>query len=208
MIRPPGRSGVAFTLGADGDMRGDPGARSAVSGLLGISDRWATVAQVHGAGVVLASAAGDQGPADAVFTQTPGLPLAVFTADCLGVVVEAERGVGVAHAGWRGLAAGVIGELVRAMHDAGIEPLRAAVGPSIGACCYEVGPEVVAAFPGHIGHTTWGSPSVDLWGVAAAQLEPIPVWMAGRCTRHEPGCFSHRADGTGHRMAAIGWLSP
>jgi polyphenol oxidase len=208
MIRPPDAPGVAFTLAADGDMRGDPGARSAVSARLGIPERWATAAQVHGAGVVEVSSAGEHGPGDALLTAVPGLPLAVFTADCLGIVVESGRGVGVAHAGWRGLAEGVIGALLGAMRHAGIEPLRAAIGPSIGPCCYEVGPEVISAFPGHVAHTTWGSPSVDLWGVAAAQLDPIPVWTARRCTRHEQGGFSHRTDGTDARMATIGWWAP
>lgn len=208
MIRPPVGGGVAFTEAADGDMRGDAQARAAVSAQLGISELWATVWQVHGSQAVRVGQPGECGAADAVFTTTPWLPCAVFTADCLGVVVEAEGGVGVAHAGWRGLASGVIPELIERMEDSGLLPVRASMGPSIGPCCYEVGPEVLEAFPDHAGTTTWGTPSVDLGAVAAAQLEALPVWRVDRCTRHDGGSFSHRLDGTPARMATIGWWIP
>lgn len=208
MIRPPAGGGVAFTESADGDMRGDDQARAAVSSRLGISELWATAWQVHGALTVRVDRPGECGAADALFTSVPGLPCAVFTADCLGVVVEASGGVGVAHAGWRGLAAGVVPELLERMAEAGLEPIRASIGPAIAGCCYEVGPEVLETFPDHVATTTWGTPSVDLAAVAASHMPGLPVWSAGRCSRHEPGSFSHRLDGTPARMAAIGWWAP
>ena len=106
MIRPSGFRGAAFTAARHGDVRNDLSARRIVSAQLEIPDAWATADQIHGGMVVEATAAGSLGPADALYTSRPGLPVAVFTADCLAVVLEAEDGVGIAHAGWRGVVAG------------------------------------------------------------------------------------------------------
>ncbi|MGH8875413.1 MAG: polyphenol oxidase family protein [Acidimicrobiia bacterium] len=208
MIRP--FPGAAFTAAPDGDLRGDQLARARVSELLGVPSRWATVEQVHGGKVVEATGPVSHGPADALFTTRPGLPLAVFSADCVTVVLTTEgeeppQAVGVAHAGWRGLAAGVIGNLRRGMLEAGAPPVRAAVSPSIGPCCFEVGPEVAALFPGPVRSTSWGAASVDLWALALRQLEGLEVWESGMCSHHQPGWFSHRRDATIARSAAIAW---
>lgn len=197
--------GVAFTAASDGDMRGDTEARMRVSGLLGISHDWAEVHQVHGPRVVEATASGPLGDADALFTTVPGLPLAVFTADCAGVVVHADGGVGVAHAGWRGAEAGVVPNLIAAMRNAGLEPNLVVMGPSIGPCCFEVGPEVAARFPGLEATTEWGTNSVDLWAALRQQVGGIPFVEMRHCTRHDQDAFSHRRDATPERMAAIGW---
>ena len=138
-----------------------------------------------------------------------GLPLAVFTADCLAVVLEGEGIVGIAHAGWRGLAAGVI--TGRALEDAGSPAKAAAIGPAIGSCCFEVGEDVAGRFPEEAATTTWGSPSVDLLAAARAQLAGLELWDAGRCTGHDPGLFSHRRqhqspDGR-YRLAGVTNLS-
>jgi polyphenol oxidase len=199
-------SGVAFTLAEDGDVRADHEARRRVSALLGISPEWATVGQVHGAKVLEVTSPGRAGEADALVTRLPGLPLAVFTADCLGVVVTGGGGVGVAHAGWRGMADDIVVRLVEFMVDVGIEPRSAHIGPGIGPCCFEVGPEVAERFPDEAATTTWDTMSVDLVAGAVRRLAPLPVWVSGRCTRHEAGHHSHRADATTSRMAAIGWL--
>jgi hypothetical protein len=198
--------GAVFTTAGDGDQRADPAARARAAASAGISSHWATVRQVHGSRVVEVEAAGEQGEGDALFTRRPGLPLAVFTADCLGVVLAAAGGVGVAHAGWRGLAGGVVEALVEEMAAAGLPPVRAAIGPAIGACCYEVGAEVAERFPAHTRWTTWGAASVDLTAAARTALAGIPVESVGSCTRHEAGWFSHRRDATAARLAAIGWL--
>lgn len=203
MIRFPG---AAFTEAVDGDQRSDPTSRSAVATALGIPAEWATVRQVHGARVVQAGGPGDLGEADALFTTRPSLPLAVFTADCAGVVVQAEGGVGVAHAGWRGAEAGVVPELVEAMKAAGLDPRSVLVGPSIGPCCFEVGSEVTARFPTAVSVTTWGTPSVDLHQVVVEQVGALEVSVVAGCTRHDPGWFSHRRDATPARMAAVAWL--
>lgn len=206
MIRPPWRSGVAFSEEGDGDLRGNSGARNRLSARIGISSSWATVRQVHGGDVVFVDAPGDAGTADALWTTMTDLPLAVFTADCFGVVLQADSAVGVAHAGWRGADQAVVANLRREMSEAGYEPGRGAIGPGIGSCCFEVGPEVVARFRNHTAETTWGTSSVDLAAVIGDQLEGVATWSVEGCTHHEDRWFSHRRDGTLHRLATIGWL--
>lgn len=199
--------GAAFTTAADGDVRSDAGARGRVSAALGVSPEWATVHQVHGDRVVVVEAPGAAGEADALLTTSPGLPLAVFTADCVGVVVEGDRAVGVAHAGWRGARAGVIRRLIEAFESAGVEPRTATIGPHIRSCCFEVGPEVAAEFDGHVTETTWGTPSVDLAGHVRASLGGLEVADMGVCTMCGDDTFSHRRDVDRSRMAALGWLA-
>ena len=210
MIQPPvptkSGSGVAFSDASDGDVRGDDTRRAALARRLGISDRWATLTQVHGSRVVEVDRPGDHGEADAMFTSIAGLPLAIFTADCAGVVVHGPGAVGVAHAGWRGAATRVAEALLTAMRGAGFEPASAAIGPAVGPCCLEVGPEVSARFDGFTARTSWDSESIDLGKAITAQLDGLEIWAASRCTLHEPGWFSHRRDGTLARMATIAWL--
>jgi YfiH family protein len=205
MIRPPGWNGVAFSERSDGDLRNDLAARGAVSRVLGVDDQWAELTQVHGGDVVRVSAPGTAGEGDAMWTTKPGLPLAVFTADCLGVVLAGAGVVGVAHAGWRGAVAGVVANLMSAMSDAGHPPSRAAIGPGIGPCCFEVGSEVAELFA-EVTSTRWGTKSVDLTAAVTAQLDALELWSTGACTLHEKGWFSHRGDGTTRRMASVGWL--
>lgn len=209
MLRPAGFRGAAFSDRDDGDPFVDANARRRIAVALGISDEWATVTQVHGASVAVAGAPGDLGEADAVITGEVGLPLAVKTADCVPIVLEAEAGVGVVHAGWRGLRDGIVTSTVEAMRRAGHDPERAAIGPAIGPCCYEVGPEVTAAL-GHISTTRDGSTSVNLAAAAADVLRDgagvDTVWAAGQCTMCSGSFNSHRQDGTPRRQAGIGWL--
>ncbi len=207
MIRPPGWDGVAFTDRSDGDLRGDPKAREELSRSLGVSSEWAVVRQVHGSRVVRVDRPGDAGEADALWTSASGLPVTVFTADCFGVVLLAADAVGVAHAGWRGAVSGVVDSLREEMTSVGATPIRAAVGPGIGPCCFEVGDEVAENFDSrHVGETSWGTKSVDLPGALGDGLVGLEVWASGGCTLHEEGWFSHREDGTTRRMAAVGWL--
>jgi polyphenol oxidase len=198
--------GAAFSTAGDGDLRADPGARRVFSARLGIPDRWATVRQVHGANAVRVDGPGDAGEADALYTSSPLLPLAVFTADCFGVALLGPRGVGIAHAGWRGASAGVVGALRRAMDREGIAAERACIGPGIRSCCFEVGPEVLARFQGHHASTTWGTPSVDIVGALRDELAGLEIIESGECTRCGVGYFSHRRDGTRDRMAGVAWL--
>lgn len=204
MIRPPGGFRAAFSERSDGDLR-DDATRSAFASQLGRPDRWATVTQVHGNRVLRAEEPGDHGEGDALWTDRPGILLAVLTADCLGVVVEAEEAVGVAHAGWRGAASGVVSNLAETMMRSGHPPVRIAIGPGIGPCCFEVGPEVAERFPDRVSETSWGTVSVDLRSHVAGQID-APAWIAENCTMHDPGFFSHRADGAKQRLATVGWV--
>lgn len=188
-------------------MRGDRAARSSLSDALGIPDRWATVHQVHGSRVARVDVPGSAGEADALWTTERGLALAVFTADCFGIVLMADAAVGVAHAGWRGAAGGVVSALRSEMTASGDEPTAAVIGPGIRRCCFEVGPEVAERFPEDVARTSWDTPSVDLEGAIARQLNGLDVAMARRCTYHEKGWFSHRASGTPQRLATVGWLA-
>jgi YfiH family protein len=205
MILPPGFRGAAFGAATDGDGRTHPEARRAISEHLGIPETWAWLRQVHGRGVVRAEGPGCLGEADAIFTTVAGLPLAVGTADCFPVVVEAEAASGIAHAGWRGAAAGVVPALAAAMGAAGHRPRKAAIGPGIGPCCFEVGPEVAARFPDHRARTSGGAPSIDLGAAIASQLGGIEVWVAPQCTHCDPAYRSYRRDRTRHRQVGLAW---
>ncbi len=207
MIQPPSWPGAAFTLAANGDQRRQS-SRAVVSAELGISPEWATLRQVHGNRVAEVTAAGVTAETDALFTRVVGLPVAVMAADCAAVVVGGPGAVGAAHAGWRGVVDGVVTSLMEAMRSVGIIPSWAAVGPFIGPCCFEVGPEVAARFPGQVSHSRQGRTSVNLGGALGEQLGDLPTWWANRCTLHQPGCFSHRRNASPRRMAAIGWIAP
>lgn len=197
--------GSAFTGPADGDMRADPASRRAVSDRLGITSGWATVTQVHGGHALRVERPGTAGEADGMVTTRSNLPLAVFTADCLGVVLAGPASVGVAHAGWRGLAAGILEATVGLMQRVDGPPRTAALGPSIGPCCFEVGDEVAELFPDDVATTSWGTTSVDLAGAAARVLTGVELSRDRRCTACGGG-FSHRANATQARLATLGWL--
>lgn len=206
MIRAGGLSAV-FGEARDGDGRSDAEARSAISDQLGIPDKWAMVSQVHGADVVVAEAPGLLGEADGIVTTTQGVPIAVGIADCLPVVLESDGAVGIAHAGWRGAAAGVVSAVRHAMNELGAPAERAAIGPGIGPCCFEVGPEVVARFPSSESSTTWGTSSVDLVSAVKAELDGLEIWSHDGCTHHDPRFHSFRRDGTAARQVAVAWIS-
>jgi YfiH family protein len=135
-------------------------------------------------------------PGDGLWTDEPGVPLLALTADCLPIVVVRANGgvpaVAVLHAGWRGLAEGVVDAGVRAL---GNGPTRAVVGPAVGPCCYEVGAEVSARFDADL--TTDGV--LDLWTAADRALRRAGVAdvdRVDRCTRCNPELFfSHRRSG-------------
>ena len=207
MIRPEGFRGAAFGAAAAGDGRRDSAARAELSEWLGISAEWAFVRQVHGSKVVQADVPGLHGEADALVTTVPILPLTVAVADCVPIVLEGDGAVGIVHAGWRGAAAGVATAAVVAMAGLGAPPLRAAIGPGIGPCCFEVGPEVSERFPGHTRSTGWGTMSVDLVGALQAQLGEIPTWVSEECTYCGTGHRSFRRDGTKERQVAVAWIS-
>lgn len=208
MITPEGISGVAFGTASDGDPRVDQVARKAVSDALSIPLEWAWVRQVHGTEVIRASQGGVLGAGDGLFTTQPGLPVAVSVADCLPIALVADGAVGVAHAGWRGVVADVTGATYRAMSRTGHRPHTAVIGPGIGPCCFEVGPEVAERFQGHEATTTWGTVSVDLPAAVEEGIAGLRVISAWACTHHDDRFHSFRADGTSERQFGVAWIAP
>ncbi len=209
--RAPIRSGpfaFAFSDATDGDLRSNFEGLAAFSQRNEAPSQIARVRQVHGAEVVRVETGGDHGEADALFTTERDLSLAVFVADCAAVVVGGKGGVGLAHAGWRGAAAGVVPTLLEEMKRAKIEVEWASLSPMIGSCCFEVGPEVVALFrtlPPTT--TTWGTSSVDLARAITDQL-PMPVNASPGCTRHDQRFLSFRRGDRDARMVALAWKAP
>ena len=207
MISPPGFSGAVFGEAGDGDPRHQPEARLLFIDELGLPDHWSWANQVHGSKVLTVDAPGGAGDGDALLTDASDLALVVATADCVPVIIEGEHTTAVVHAGWRGMAAGVVEAGVARMVAAHDRPLRAAIGPSIGPCCYEVGPEVVAVMEPHEAKTSWGARSVDLWSAAEAQLGDVDeVWRADVCTFTDHRFLSYRRDRTDLRQVAVAWL--
>jgi YfiH family protein len=176
---------------------------------------WLT--QVHGISVADLDADGRYGSADAAITAQVGKVCAILTADCLPIVFATDSGdrVAAAHAGWRGLAAGVIGATVRAL-GAPPEHLLAWLGPAIGPDHFEVGEEVrEAMLKADSGASeafmlgTRGRFMADLSLLARRQLKNLGVervFGGGECTyAHPERYFSHRRDGVTGRQATLIW---
>jgi YfiH family protein len=183
---------------------------------------FATGYQVHGTKLVRVGAkrrgAGFEDPqtrvpeADGLFTKSPGLPLAVLAADCLPLILASPREgmVAVVHAGWRGLAAGILPRAVEVFEHP--QEVRAVVGPAIGPDHYEVGEDVALAVAsaseaGAVTVRRGSSLRLDLPASARAALKALGVRrieLAEVCTACEPKrFFSHRRDGTTGRQAAV-----
>jgi len=185
---------------------------------------WVWLRQVHGADVVVVTAeraadvAGTE--ADALVTAEPGIALAVQTADCVPVVFEGEHGVvGLAHAGWRGLEAGVIERTGDAMQALGAGRVTIHVGPHIVGSCYEFGDADLRRLEQRFGggirtSTAEGAPALDLDAVVRSVWNgPVVGALDGRdherCTAcHPERWFSHRARGESERMATVVWREP
>ena len=206
MITPPGIPGVVFGSRIDGDARSDGRARKNLSGRFGISRDWATIRQVHGSDIARADSPGFYGEADGLVTGVVGLPIAIATADCVPVVLIADRAVAVVHAGWRGVAAGAVNEASKAMQATGDTVVRAVIGPHIGPCCYEVGQEVIDAVGGFDARTSIGSLSVDLAKAVSAQMADVEIVDMGICTFEDETMASYRQDRTPDRQVTVAWL--
>ena len=172
------------------------------------AERLALAIQVHAADVldVGPDHAGVLGEADGLYTATPGPVLAILAADCAPVVLWGERGVAIVHAGWRGLVAGVVAKGVERVG----EVHAVWVGPSIHSCCYEVGPEVVAAF-GAAGLPAHDDSHVDPGEAAGAALRAggvENVVVSDVCTACDERFFSYRRDGVTGRHGAFVSLLP
>ena len=221
-----------FDLGGAGDRSSELARRrTRFLSAIGLPERSPFVLeQVHGAEVVVAASGGEGIPRADAARWEPGrsgefVPC-VRTADCVPIlVVDRRRGAAAAiHAGWRGTAAGIAGAAIRAMTASGSDPadLVAALGPSIGSCCYETGEEVAAAVAaasggaGPVLAAGGGRPFVDLRAAngrqfAEAGLPEAAVHRSPWCTRCRNDLFySYRAEGAaaGRAMAAVGPAGP
>lgn len=204
-------------------LRDDEREWSAVAASLGVdAARLLLIRQVHGVQVAVArrGRTGDwiRPEADAIITDDPDVAIGVRVADCAPVLLfdPVTSVAGAAHAGWRGTAAGAAAAGVRSMHETfGTRPadLLAALGPCLGRCCGEVGPDVVAAFraggAGEASIAAWFAPGerdrsfLDLERANRDQLEragldPARIFASGLCTKtHRDRLHSYRGDGAG-----------
>lgn len=165
------------------------------------------VRQIHSARVLPANP-GECGEGDALFTEETGLALGIVTADCVPVLLAGPDGLAAVHAGWRGIAGGILAETVKTvLKDSGSSgDWTAWVGPAIGACCYEVGDDVArpiaeASDPSVVIPGPAGRPHIDLPGAARHQLTAAGigrVFAPPRCTRcDEERLWSYRREGKG-----------
>lgn len=224
-LRVGGTSNGAYASCNLGDHVGDSPAavaanRAAVSAALALPHAPAWLQQVHGTRVVNAAEVTTPIAADGSFATAPGAVCAVLTADCLPVLLCSFAGDAVAalHAGWRGLAAGIVEAGVRAFARPG-ELLLAWLGPAIGPQRFEVGDEVRAEFCAHdpaaaaafvaSGEGKWRANIYLLARQRLAALGVTAVYGGGLCTIADAERFySYRRDGVTGRMASLIWLQP
>ncbi|MBK5965137.1 hypothetical protein CCR95_13830 [Thiocystis minor] len=231
--RDGGRSEGPFASLNLGDHVGDePGRvddnRARLLARLGLSAAPCWLRQVHGRAIVRVGTANPDRDADGAVADTPDAVCVVMTADCLPLLLCDERGTRVAavHAGWRGLAGGVVEAAVAAL-DIAPERLLVWLGPAIGPAAFAVGDEVrecfvaadaraAAAFrpgrPAGAGGAPGGAWFADLFLLARqrlAQLGIARIYGGGDCTFSQPRrFFSYRRDGVTGRMASLIWLAP
>jgi YfiH family protein len=238
----PGTGRALFTTRAHGNMSSVGGldhehghdARERLRTQLGLR-RLARGYQVHGTTILRSRTEADIPAPDCATAQPPveadghatsvaNVGAMVLTADCLPVALGSTGVVAMVHAGWRGLAAGVLEEGVRAVRElSGGQDVLAIIGPGAGPCCYEVGPEVHAAFaptsggaiaapaPSTTGAPHAGGSPIDLKALARRRLLTAGVDRVhdvGLCTICDERCFSHRRESThAGRQAGIAWLT-
>jgi len=167
--------------------------------------------QVHSATVNRAEAGERSVDGDGIWTDEPGVPLLVFSADCLPIAlarVNGSPGLALLHAGRLGLLEGIVQAGVAALGG----PLAAIIGPGIGPCCYEVGDEILADYRAQFGSDVLQGRNLDLWTAAERTLREAGVDAVERldvCTACDASrFFSHRRDGplTG-RQGVIGYVT-
>lgn len=206
---------VAWTGRASGDMRaastGVESRRAAV-----VDRPWSLVRQVHGTDVIVVERPGEtgRGVGDALVTAHPGAAIAVLTADCAPVALASPEGIlGVAHAGWRGLAGGVLEATVAAMRRLGAGRIEAVLGPCIHPECYAFGAEDLDRVADRLGAAVRatdrdGHPALDIPAGVAAVLERAGAELVGDvdvCTSCDDGYWSWRARADSERQATVVW---
>jgi polyphenol oxidase len=170
--------------------------------------------QVHGDRIVLARDAGGLPEADGIISDNLEDMLGILTADCLPVLAWSDDPplIAAVHAGWRGLAKGIVGKAIRRMQSLGGRAIHLSLGPAIGPCCFEVGAEVADAFQGITIRYVHGKNFLDLWEIAVNQalqagIERRAIRTLRLCTMcHSALFFSYRREGytTGRNISLIG----
>jgi len=174
-------------------------------------DRLAMNRQVHAATVNRAEAGRRGKPGDGLWTDEPGLPMLKLTADCLPVALartNGQPGLALLHVGRLGLPEGIVAAGVAALGGR----LAAVVGPGIGPCCYEVGPEIRDDYRRRFGPSVLRGRNLDLWTATEGALREVGVESIERtdlCTACHPELFfSHRRDaGRTGRQGVIGYIA-
>lgn len=179
---------------------------------------WTVLEQVHGARVVVVErpggATGETG--DAAVTTVAGAALAVLTADCAPVALASTEGIlGIAHAGWRGLRAGVIEATVQTMRRLGATRIEAVLGPCIQPCCYTFGAEDLDQMASRLGPAVRasdreGQPALNLPAGVRHVLHTSGATVVGEspvCTRCSGHHWSWRSGAGSHRQATVVWRS-
>jgi YfiH family protein len=215
----PGGAGALFTARVAGNMSSVAGqgaedaqhARERLRAQIGV-DRLARGHQVHGTVVERLEGPAEPGAqcrhADGQATALTGVGAMVLTADCLPIALGSTGAVSMMHAGWRGLAAGVLESGVVALRELGGDgEIVAVIGPGAGVCCYEVGPEIHAIF----GEVPRDGTRIDLRAIARARLLAAgvaDVLDVRACTICDERFFSHRREGArAGRQAGVAWRS-
>lgn len=178
---------------------------------------WSWLNQVHGAEVLVVTKPGEHAgaSADALVTTVAHAPLAIHTADCAPVLLVGEGALGVVHAGWRGLGAGILEATAAVMANLGHPPTAAHLGPCIRGRCYEFGESERQALVERYGpavatSTAWGTPALEVAAGVKVAMEAIgvPLRDVGTCTACSNQHWSHRRGGDIGRQALVAWLEP
>ena len=216
-MAPPERARVRFSDCSDGDLgAGAPGVDRRRQRLVDLP--WTWLRQVHGREVVVVDHPGAHAgaTADGAVTSVTGAALAVQVGDCAPVAVFGASAVGVAHAGWRGLVAGIVPAVVEAVRRLTPGPLQAVIGPCIRPPCYAFGPDELDQVASAVGdavraRTSAGAPALDLAAGVRAALAGAGVDRCDDvaiCTVCSPRHWSHRRDGSVARQSLVAWMAP
>lgn len=206
---------VRSTGCAQGDLIGD-GAQVAGRRRAVVDLPWTVLDQVHGARVVVVERPGGATgtAADAAVATSSGAALAVLTADCAPVAFASPEGIlGIAHAGWRGLRAGVLETTVTTMRRLGATRVEAVLGPCIGPCCYPFGAMELESLVARVGEPVravdrTGAPALDLPAGVRAILHSsgaVLVGDAATCTSCSDDHWSWRQSAVPFRHATVAW---
>ncbi len=214
---------VVATDRADGDVHPERVGRALLTArqLAATGRTWTMIDQVHGVAVCepRPGPAPSAGRGDVLVVRRPGAAAAVWAADCAPIVlVGAAGGLAAVHAGWRGLAAGVLDVAVEAVRASGEEIVAAVLGPVIHPCCYAFGRSDLARVAGGVhartpvvtARTREGDVALDVPAAVGAALRHAGVGLdvVGPCTGCDERWYSHRRRGDTGRHAVVAWTEP